>query len=58
MSHFSVLAVVNVDGTSASGEHREDLFNRTDEKLADMMAHYDENTCDPNCLEFVNRKSA
>lgn len=54
MSHFSVLAVVNVDGTSASGEHREDLFNRTDEKLADMMAPYDENTCDPNCLEFVN----
>lgn len=39
MSHFSVLAVVNVGGTSASGEeHREELFNRTDEKLADMMA--------------------
>ena len=55
MSHFSVLAVVNVGCVPASvPEDTQAMLDEAGEQLACLMDPYDENATDPDCLEFVD----
>lgn len=55
MSHFSVLAVVDVGSVSANvPEDTCAMLDEAEEQLARLMAPYDENSSDPGCLEFVD----
>lgn len=55
MSHFSVLAVVDVGSVSTNEpEDTYAMLDEAEEQLACLMAPYDENSSDPDCLVFVD----